>query len=678
LNPYVLEGNEGLTMELNRLKAEELPQCNRALSLAHSGLLAAAGGALGNGLRWGEDCEKALAQVRSKQRTASKHLRKARRLARSDKAADARAEYALALLANADLAAAKAELEESIDEESELDGAESWLAGIPGTVEGWLDWLLPLVLLGLVALVLAWMAVRETAAKSSRLRGGFEWLGKRPFLSSFTKAATPQVTVEDFDGDESTAEGKDFSTLLTAELPKQAGREPAFPFDRVTKGSEEDGVAADLTKVLAAAPATTLFGNLVQFLSRLFRRRSVQISGHLLPVSDRGAGVTIVLRGAGMTARSSITLWEDGYDPRPGGSGAERWLRLVPAATVWVRWQLASAHGPHGWKPESDGWRSDAQFRSGVAWQSLQKWSRAETLYAEALDSDPTLLPAAHNLALMEVRAERYGPAEERVRKLLAELERRRSDPKVKVNPAERWPTLDTASLYTLTLALAYPTTTVPGKAVLATGADPPLVALATARSLVRTLSCQLRHREKSDLDEPTLRELERAESPSIVVLAGLTIRCEPTTRAAALAGIGANPARPKVVRADLCERLEKLDPWELIEGYALRLPNPSRRTYYNLACYYTTLAGMASGKKGECEDRALAALGNALQSSALRPWAEKDPSLAALRVARKTEFDAILSQYTIEPHGAPATPPSKPDKGWPAKAWAKLVAIFT
>ncbi len=665
LNPFDEAGSLGLAGALKELqaagtKAAATVRCRLGRRLAKAALLDDAGTAVSAGLpKAPKPCRAAARRLGKRSAHAAGLFRAARRLEGEGETGSAQTRYAGALRVNSDLGEARTALEDSFDDESKLDWLGSKLAGIPGTLKTALSWLIPLVLIALVAALLAWIAVRQASVRWPWARSAAESLGRQRGLSFFHNAAVPTVSIEPFGGnDAAEAAGKDFSTLLAAALPRQAGREPAFPYDRVVKGSPDDGAAADAAGLLAAVPETKLLGSLVQLLSRLFRRRSIHVVGHLAPISDAGAGVTVTLEGIGSSGSVSITLWEEMFDPLPGGKGAARWLRLLPAATIWVRWQLAT-HGPseeaQGLDP--DRWEADAFFRTGVVWQSLEEPIRAEALYAKAVETDPMLLAASHNLAVVETQNEHYEQAREWLLALRTKLEGwEKSSPK-EVSPREQWPTLDTSSLYTLSLAYAYPVVAQPNQCH-----DGDLTeALKYAGQLVETLARELeenakRGREgKEYLDERLREELEDAEPPSVVLLASLSVRSSPELRDdAARHAAGVKKLKPRELeRSDLCEKAGENEPWDLIDGYVLSKGRAvSRRTRYNLACYYTTLAEGATGSvQQECLKRAYTFLDESLTDVHLLHWASEDPSLQWLQAVDEERFEEVLEKHAVPAH---------------------------
>jgi len=157
-----------------------------------------------------------------------------------------------------------------------------------------------------------------------------------------------------------------------------------------------------------------------------------------------------------------------------------------------------------------------------------------------------------------------------------------------------------------------------------------------TTRDLVRVL-----------LGKPV--EVEGTESPSIVLLASLSVKANPELAEDA-AGQAIAPALAKAPnRKELLAELDEAKPEVLVE-YVLGRAQISTRTRYNLACYYTTLGRHAEQHRDGVYELALASLDLALAAGGLTEWAKEDPSLRALRAERAKEFEAIVARHTIAP----------------------------
>lgn len=174
---------------------------------------------------------------------------------------------------------------------------------------------------------------------------------------------------------------------------------------------------------------------------------------------------------------------------------------------------------------------------------------------------------------------------------------------------------------------------------------------------LVETLATEL---SKPNLDPSLKAELERAEGPSVALLASLMVEADGALRSEAAGRVEENVGPDKVLsRSDLAGGVGQRKPWDLI-GYVLRDKGTSRRTSYNLACYFARLLTAGESEPdSRCRRKAYAALRAALVGGGLVTWAKKDPSLASLRAADQTKFDAIVAAFKLTPLADEAKPPA-------------------
>jgi tetratricopeptide (TPR) repeat protein len=560
--------------------------------------------------------------------------------------AEARSTYAAALHADAGLGAAQTGLERTLGTETPANEVTSWLGDVPGSLQDALKWAIPVIVGVLLLALLLWIGVRQLAGAWLGLRQHLEAAGKSPGLSLLRRVAQPELHVEVFEGGDPEGTGRSFSTLLSQALSERAGKESEFVFDRVASGSEADqGAAKEIGELATEIPQTKLLGSVLTEFAKLFRRRKVTIRGYLIPAAgNRGVGVALTLEGSGMRSEARKTIWEEEFDPQPGSGKAERWLRLVPAATIWARRRLQREMRPD-LKLSAEGWRADALLQAGVWWQARGDLGRAEALFADALERDPGLLPALHNLTVVEVHRAQYSQALARLDRLSRELR----DPQAR----ERWPTLETGYLYTRALALSY-------EARKDGSVDSAKLSLAleTASTLVRELPAKAaktpgaEELERAHAPAPgdeDLVELTNAEGPAVALLAALTVQGD---RTAAIRALNC-PDQSPLSREDLNKR-PSLGPCALVDRYLLTRQSLSRRTRFNLACYYTVLAEATRGEdRDNCLDDALDQLDLALEGGELIAWASGDPALAFLKEERKDEFNEALERHTVGTHSA-------------------------
>lgn len=641
LNPFEPAAREELSELLEARIAAKPPAegelCGLAERLTQAGLLASAGPVIAaEEATKGRNCDEALLTLNARTAGAAALLREAQALGAEPDRGAARAKYAQALEANPELGEAQAGLEGAVEEGSSADAVGRRLGDLPDTAKDALAWLVPLAIILLLVVLAARIAMTQLAKRWKTPRLWLIAVGEKLRFPLARNAARPRLSIGSFEGDDD-AKGGDFAALLAAALPQPDTRKPAFPFDRIDKGSPTDEAASGATELLEAFAETKLIGSVLKIVEKLYRRRTVEIKGQLASVSDRGAGVTVTLEGIDSPAQSSVALWERDFDPLPGGEGVGRWQRLLPAVTAWTRWQLATAYAPGARSRNPEGWVPDALFRTGIAWHRRGDVVRAGALYAAALERDPDLLPAAYNLAVAEIRTGRYPEARERLLNLRAQLDD---------DTAETWKELDAGSLYALALADAY--------AAGSSGGSPELTrALVSATDLVKEL-----------LDAP--EESEGTESPSLVLLARLTAQSDDlATEAAKQASTEQEPPEPRSaaaqgqarqeLRTNLAEgKAAETKPWHLVE-YVRRNRKLSMRTRYNLACYYATLGDIAAGYRPVAFKLALCQLDLALESGGLTEWARKDPSLAALRAEWPSQFEKVLGGHVLSPHDGEA-----------------------
>lgn len=686
LDPFEKKARTALTRELDKGLVDPEVQCETGSNMVDDGLLTVGGVALANGLPAKiKECEDALETLATRRTIAANYLSEARDL--SDEA-EARERYARALTFNTSLVAARNELEGSLNDESLLDELASWIDDIPGALEQGLLWLIPLAIALFLAALAFWTLIRQLSARRRGARTFFERWGGHPGFSFIRSAAVPDIQIGTFTGKgEGALAGDDFATLLKGELYKSTARGPAFPLDRVPiepAPTAQEGVT--LTDLVAEIPATKVLGEAFRVGSKLFRRRKVLLCGHLTPAADKGAGVLLSLKG-GRDRDASVTLWERVYDPLPGGGGAVRWLRLVPAAAAWAQVYLKWAQDATT-DFEPDDWETEALSRSAEAWELKDDSKRAEALYAAALEKDSGLLPAAHALAVIEIHRGNYVRALQRLDRVRRVL--RTGEPCGRTVKDMRclWPTLDAASRYKLILALAYlerdesseghwetnrPGARTEARALASTmaralaekeartGADEEVKKEKVSLWWTPRRKKETRAREEARTTEEKREEslealYEITEAPCVVVLASLELRCSsPGDRqcAAKFAAAGGDGVE-QVSRTQVCDKgLESLKPWQLIHGYVEQQPNLPRRTHYNLACYYAALleGEIDPHRKSTLFERALKRLEAGLVGGELVGWAKGDPSLTPLRKLRPQKFTEVLEASTIEPH---------------------------
>jgi tetratricopeptide (TPR) repeat protein len=90
------------------------------------------------------------------------------------------------------------------------------------------------------------------------------------------------------------------------------------------------------------------------------------------------------------------------------------------------------------------GWRAAAFCRLGLAWQGVEDYERAQAYYTQALRARPHHEPALHNLAVTQIRLDRYAAAAYHLTDLIGLLDE------------SPWPELRYSAEYNLALAQRY------------------------------------------------------------------------------------------------------------------------------------------------------------------------------------------------------------------------------
>jgi tetratricopeptide (TPR) repeat protein len=192
----------------------------------------------------------------------------------------------------------------------------------------------------------------------------------------------------------------------------------------------EDNDLAKAVERLAEVPQFQFVVAVLDLIERLLPSRGLAAGGELLPVGDRGAGISLALyQGNRMTARSS--LWEEevktwlpdadkddsegtGVDPGHDG-GSDRspapYYRLAYPAAWWVQYEAARVLDANVSQITSSG-RSFALVGLGLSRERLKRPNEAEEAYANALKHDFDNVAALFNLAQLLARTRQlYAPA---------------------------------------------------------------------------------------------------------------------------------------------------------------------------------------------------------------------------------------------------------------------------
>ena len=391
-------------------------------------------------------CAEQLARLATVRQKALANLRLARADEEDDDVDSARAHYAAALLGDPSLAEARTALQTPEDEStSYLDAVADWLKEKPAELSDDLVWVLPLLAL---VLILGFRFLCWTATWGRGWRNAMEFLSEGWPLGWLRRTCVLRVRLQSLEGGSaSTVEGKDLTALLLDALEPPHLR--PYSFDVVSGTDPSQTLPDDFTKLLADVPHGKFAAALLAVFGSLFDPPTVTVSGRIMPVGLRGAGLGLSLTPSGRGPSYSHTVWERSRDDKPE-IGPEPWYRLVPFAGAWLRWHLRTYVPAESREaPATRDWRTEAREQAALRFQRTGDWERAQNLYAQILDEDPTYLPAAHNLAVAEIRAARYGQAVERLTAVRDTLE-------VDESAHNRWPALPMSVSYNLSVGLSY------------------------------------------------------------------------------------------------------------------------------------------------------------------------------------------------------------------------------
>jgi hypothetical protein len=551
---------------------------------------------------------------------ARKNLGKARAADQDDDWSKARRKYALALLLDPSLPEAKQALEAERDDSTDnLDAVADWLESKPGELDDELAWILPLLV---VLAVASFLSVRWLASRSRRNQRSVEEAARFPF-GWMRRAAVLRVRVAVEGEGGSPPTGADISALLLDALTPPRAVTPSNPFDRVWV-ADPASATTEVGKFLAVLPSGKIAAAALTAFDRVFRGRTAEVTGRLLPAGAQGAGLELTVASPPRPKSYSVTLWERKFYKASGADGAERWYRLVVPAATWLRWYLRPfVPGESSCPPPVREWRAEAFYEAGLALGA--DLVRSQMLFARSLDEDPTHIPAAVNLAVTEIRSGMYSAAIRRLRAVRGRL--RTSE---EHNPRER--TLWVSATYNLAVARGYR-----GEEL---RAKKDSEAAAVLQRAVRTAEGLVEYLARSPAEGESNHALEL---PAVVMLASMRIRAAGDASAA-----DPDPGGGALMREELASDVADLSAGDLVERYVRpQRPLPGR-TRYNLACYFTAVAAIVDKKsQGKRLDEALTNLDLGLEDGTLVEWARKDPSLNLLHELRESEFERTLERHT-------------------------------
>lgn len=438
--------------------------------------------------------------------------------------------------------------------------------------------------------------------------------------------------------------------------------------DLATGTDSADTLLGGVDGALAKLPQARLLTGAWQLLRLLVSLAPLKVEGAVLPQEARGYGVSLtVARGRHVIA--TTTLWQESYQVSPIAADVDTtdppWQRLSIASAAWAQYvwlerlggrQLTKSLG-------TADWQSFAYLQVGrdVVTNDANR-DLAQMLFARAVDRDPDNLDALFNLAVTDRRRDEPSQAIERLLRLAE-----RTDPEAR--PGTMQPTDPRTRLrlghaafdrkllwyqaaYNLTAAYVqrYLPDYKPGEP--ATGADFE-AAMGWGRLVVRDVELALRWYDAT----PNARrratrrhreaELVAVEGPAVSLLAGLYsmgARIKPSVGDNDMAELD----RDAVI--DQTEQPAYSSPDPLVEDFLRKDPRRnSYRARYNLACYYSRAATMASAETEDAREgllqRALDELAYAVETCDLIDLATEDIALKQLRDLKTSQFWKALGR---------------------------------
>jgi tetratricopeptide (TPR) repeat protein len=287
----------------------------------------------------------------------------------------------------------------------------------------------------------------------------------------------------------------------------------------------------------------------------------------------------------------------------------------------------------------TDDWKSYAYFQAGVEWELQGEKNKAQQLFLKALDQDPKNLGASFNLSVLDVQAEEYERALQRLKRVKRDA----------WTMAYTWfsatperTSVWYAALYQLATTYLYKSS------LKRLSEEERQSILAQAREEANELTCTisdvLHNISRQPRTDAALRKyLERVQPMAEIVHAGIVI-------------LSSSSSGEEKTNAEL--KVKKIE-------NSAALGELSHRTQYNLACFYSRL-GMTTEddtKKAEHYTVALCYLKSTLErSGTLAQWACKDPGLCGVRednetLVRDNETAQVAFSNLITKYGGTATP---------------------
>lgn len=186
----------------------------------------------------------------------------------------------------------------------------------------------------------------------------------------------------------------------------------------------------ELPDVKSLVPQLGIFSQLANILPSLLSllgRKFFTLSGYLHPASDRGVGLTLTLKNEQGNIIYNCTIWQKDYDPElssksDNSKNPTPYYFLVEPAAIWTLFQLDDQITKLEIKKWSGvkNWKSYAYFRAGVYWRLQDKNieiqnNLANLMFSNALNEDLNNRFAILNLGILDTLNNEYNRARERL-----------------------------------------------------------------------------------------------------------------------------------------------------------------------------------------------------------------------------------------------------------------------
>jgi len=312
-------------------------------------------------------------------------------------------------------------------------------------------------------------------------------------------------------------------------------------------------------------------------------------------------------------------MWQKSYDPALTMKEPSSFYNLAEPAAIWTLFKLEELD-PHrlhikSWLDVKD-WQSYAYFRVGVYWRLRGDNEKARQMFLNALrpERDPENQFAWLNLGIIDTEEESYERALERLNRARETAKKYESEPPKDVV----W----YKATYQLAATYLYSGYSYQSKGAFCNSMCCFSKAQRKAEELASNIKYALNQSSRFGLITINTEKLNQfLKSIKLMVLI--------------------MQADILVCQGDIRESKSIIDKVEKDEQNKL-----SYRDHYNLACYFSNLGDRERTRcqAEEAYNKALSHLEYAFEAElTLRQWAQKDPSLKAVRENKQKEFEEKL-----------------------------------